>query len=286
METTSVFILFVFVHLACVHSQPTVQNNFWRAPLPSGCDNNNNNNRRRHPHFRSNGNVRLTAGSLGTSELQHSLDVVLLELQKHSVDTETLRQDVGDLRQRHDESRRLLTQLIESMNILVKRLVKNPACDCREAGDAGGGEDGGGGGGDDLDGYVKVFDSPPGVYSDRSGDWNGGGSSSSSDGGGKEVFMDQKGSGIGSPKLRSHIAGRPNHADETPRDLSVNQSRDKTNRRDGGLGDGILATETTTAETTAPTTTAPDPIHEMYNGSVPKGQCKGLISCCSRCTFA
>ena len=220
------------------------------------------------------------------------MDVVLLELQKHSVDTETLRQDVGDLRQRHDESRRLLTQLIESMNILVKRLVKDPACDCREAGDAGGREEGGGGGGrggggggDDLDGYVKVFDSPPGVYSDRSDDWNGGGSSSS-DGGGKEVFMDQKGSGIGSPKLRSHNAGRPNHADETPRDLSVNQSRDETSRRDDGRGDGIFAMETTTTETRAPTTTAPDPIHEMYNGSVPKGQCNGLISGCSRCTFA
>ena len=149
----------------------------------------------------------------------------------------------------------------------------------------GGGGRGGGGGGDDLDGYVKVFDSPPGVYSDRSDDWNGGGSSSS-DGGGKEVFMDQKGSGIGSPKLRSHNAGRPNHADETPRDLSVNQSRDETSRRDDGRGDGIFAMETTTTETRAPTTTAPDPIHEMYNGSVPKGQCNGLISGCSRCTFA
>ena len=285
-NTLSILFLFVFCHCYYVHSQPTVQNNFWRTSVQAGCDNNHNN---RHPNFRSNGNVRLT-GSLGVSDLQRSLDVVLLELQKHSVDTETLQQGVEDLRQRHDESRRLLMQLTESMNILVKKLVKNPACDCKEAGDAGGasGAGGGGGGGqrggtdDDLDGYVKLFDSPPGVFSDRSGDWHEGKS-----GGREKVFMDQKGDAITSPQLPSDNAERQNHDDETPRDLSVDQSRDETSRRDGGHGGGIVAVETTTSGTTTTTrstTTAPDPIHRMYNGSVPKGQCKRLIKSSGQCT--
>ncbi|KAL8614059.1 hypothetical protein ACOMHN_026276 [Nucella lapillus] len=274
----TVLALFIFLHiLNLTQSQPTVQNFFWRNPqISRGCSNNKD-GRSSHQH----GKVRLSS-SPGLSSLQNSLDMVLLELQRHAVDTETLRENVHSLHERHEHSMRLLAQLTESVNILVKTLVKTPGgpCDCdrdaderrggygRQRGGGAGGRGGEGGEGSNVndrdfhpeDEYVQLFDSSVSHPDDSAAE-----ESSTRDQG---LVMDQK----KTRTLTPHISDKlPGHVHEMPRDLEVNQSRADTRDQNGDpsmAGGSTTSSDATT--TTGTTTTTPDPILLMYNGSVPK----------------
>ncbi|XP_076471121.1 uncharacterized protein LOC143301015 [Babylonia areolata] len=285
----TVTLLFLLFHcISFCLSQPTVQNSFWRSPEASLCNNNNGH----QPHH---GQYRLSGSPGGFNGLQQSVDMVLLEMQRQAVDTDSLREEVRDLQTRHEDSRRLLLQLTESVNILVKKLVKTPACEC----DSGGGGGGGGGGGDGDD-------DERGTGGRRGGGGGGGGgggdvvsgggdskgfqqednnvnnnhvkvfnaSSRPSSDAGQGVLMDEKGASVLSPHPGSDTHPHPHRTGQTPQDLGVNQTRAEVRgRQDGALSVApgtVTSAHTATSGPTTTTTTTPDPILMMYNGSVPK----------------
>lgn len=262
-------LLFLAILFHCVTlAQPTVQNSVWKTEKSA--------------NFQE--TVRLEPSRMPPLQvqIQQSMDLLLLELEKRRVETESLRTELADLKQGLMDNRVILNQLWDGMDLLVKKLVKNAdgACaDRREQRRKGKGRrrnrkrGGSGEGGRRRTKGEKVSTDNPDVAAGGGADTLANGSSRTS----KEIaYRDDEGSeSYNVTNVKSELPTSSRGRGSVPEYLNPHLYP-RHGDEDGVLiedVDSYVDESTSMSEmSTEPTATSPDPINALYNGSIPKGK--------------